>query len=68
MVHGGHGLRVSFNRGSLGISRYMGVSQNSGYLFGGPHNKDYSILGSILGSLYLGKLPYVGIFGERLES
>ena len=23
----------------------------------GPHNKDYSILGSILGSPYLGKLP-----------
>ena len=24
---------------------------------GGPYNKDYSILGSILGSSYLGKLP-----------
>ena len=33
----------------------MGVSQNYGYLFGGPHNKDYSILGSILGSPYCGK-------------
>ena len=32
----------------------MGVSQN----FGGPHNKDYSILGSILGSPYFGNLPY----------
>ena len=31
------------------------VSQNSGYLFGGPHNKDYGILGSILGSPFLGK-------------
>ena len=30
---------------------------NYGYLFGGPHNKDYSILGSILGSPYFGKLP-----------
>ena len=28
------------------------------FLFGGPHNKDYSILGSILGSPYFGKLPY----------
>ena len=37
---------------------YMGVSQNYGYLFEGPHNKDYSILGSILGSPYFGKLPY----------
>ena len=36
----------------------MGVSQNYGYLLWGPHNKDYSILGSILGSPYLGKLPY----------
>ena len=25
----------------------MGVTQNKGFLFGGPHNKDYSILGSI---------------------
>ena len=25
--------------------------------FFGPHNKDYSILGSILGSPFLGKLP-----------
>ena len=36
----------------------MGVSQNYGYHFKGPHNKDYSILGSILGSPYLEKLPY----------
>ena len=35
----------------------MGVSQNKGYLFGGPHTKDYSILGSISGSPYFGKLP-----------
>ena len=26
---------------------------------GGPYNKGYSILGSILGSPYLGKLPYI---------
>ena len=26
-----------------------GVSQDQGYFFGGPHNKDYSILASILG-------------------
>ena len=35
----------------------MGVSQNHGYLFGGPYNKEYSILGSILGFPYLEKLP-----------
>ena len=38
----------------------MGVSQNYGYLFGGPYNKDYSILGSIFEYLNLGKLPYRG--------
>ena len=32
----------------------MGVSRGYGYLFGGPPNKDYSILGSILGPLILG--------------
>ena len=36
---------------------YLRVSQNYGYLFGGPNNKDYNILGSILGSPYFGKLP-----------
>ena len=36
----------------------LGVSQNYGYLFGSPHNKDYSILGSILGFPYFGKLPF----------
>ena len=29
-----------------------------GLPFGGPHNKDYRILESVLGSPYLGKLPY----------
>ena len=33
-----------------------------GYLFGGTHNKDYSILGSILGSPYFGELSCIGIF------
>ena len=36
----------------------LGVSQNYGYLFGGPNNKDYSILGSTLGFPYFGKLPF----------
>ena len=36
----------------------MGVSQNQGYLFGGPHNNDYGILGSILGSPFFWELPY----------
>ena len=35
-----------------------GVSLNYGYLSAGPHNKDYSILGFILGSPYFEKLPY----------
>ena len=32
-----------------------------GILFRGPYDKDYSILGSILGSPYFGKLPYRGL-------
>ena len=39
--------------------RHTEVSQNYGYLFRDPHDKDFSILGSILGSPYLGKLPYL---------
>ena len=34
-----------------------GVSQNEGYFLEDSNKKDYSILGSILGSPYLGKLP-----------
>ena len=41
-----------------GCGEDLGVSQNYGYPFGGPHNKDYSILGSLLGSPYFGKLPF----------
>ena len=36
----------------------MGVAQNRGYSFGGPYSQAYSNFGSILGSPYLGKLPY----------
>ena len=32
-----------------------------GTLFRGPYNKDYSILGSILGFPYFGKLPCWGV-------
>ena len=35
------------------IRGYVGVW----YHFRGPNNKDYSILGSMLGSPYFGKLP-----------
>ena len=43
--------------GCRGWPSQVGVSQNQGYPFGGPHSKDYSILGSTLGSPYFGKLP-----------
>ena len=46
----------------------MGVSQHWGFLFGGPHNKDYSILGSISGSPYFGKLPNKTLEGLGLGS
>ena len=49
---------IFFKRIQLGGTLHMGVSQNYGYHFGGTNNKDYNILGSILGSPYLGKLPY----------
>ena len=47
-----------------GHMSHMGVSQNWGYLIGGPQNKDCSILGSILGSPYSGKLPYGDLLGS----
>ena len=36
----------------------MEVFQNYGYLFGDLYNKDYSILGSIVGYPNFGKLPH----------
>ena len=37
----------------------MGVSQNWGYHFGGPNNKDYNIFGLYIGvPLFWEKLPY----------
>ena len=36
-----------------------GFPTSRGTFLGGPHNKDYSILGSILGYPDSGKLPYV---------
>ena len=36
---------------------YGGFPKIRGTIFGGPYKKDYSILGSTLGSPYLGKLP-----------
>ena len=46
----------------------MGVSLNFGYPFGGSHNEDYSILGSLLGSPCFGKLPcwYLVVYGRPL--
>ena len=45
-----HGIRQS-------LPTRLGISPNKGYLSGGPHHKDYSILRSIiLGSPYLRKL------------
>ena len=46
----------TFFRGQ--VYTIWGFPKIRGYLFGGPNNKDYSILGSILGSPYFGKLLY----------
>ena len=37
----------------------LGFPKIMGTILGDPHNKDSSILGSILGSPCLGKLPYI---------
>ena len=39
-------------------SEDLGGFPKLGVPFGGPNDKDYSILGSILGSPYFGKLPF----------
>ena len=41
-------------------TRNTGLSKKEENDFGGPHNKDYNRLGSILGSAYAGKLPHIG--------
>ena len=38
-----------------------GLSQQYGYVFGGPHSKDHNMLGSILGARYLRKLTCICI-------
>ena len=60
---------------SMAVLGLYGGSQNYGYPFGGPHNKDYNILGSTLGFPYLGKLPYrdpitgvMGIMVNKMET
>ena len=40
-----------------GVGLIWGFPKIRGTLSGGPYNKDYSILGSILGSPHFGKLP-----------
>ena len=41
------------------VREMCGFSKIRGYLFRGPNNKDYSILGFTLRSPDLGKLPYL---------
>ena len=53
------------------IRVYMGVSQHYGYFFGGPHNKDYSILGSVLASPYFGNLGnyrHIWIMEKKMDT
>ena len=40
------------------VTLIWGFPKIRGTLAGGPYNKDYNILESILGSPYFGKLPY----------
>ena len=41
-----------------------GFPKIRGTLIGGPHNKDYSILGSILGSPDFGNVPFCFILED----
>ena len=45
----------------------MKVSENQGHLFGGPHNQDHDMWGSILGSTCLWKLLWVAVKELRLD-
>ena len=42
------------------------ASQNEGYLFGGPNNQDYNMLGSRVGPPQFGKLTYA-VTGETAQ-
>ena len=42
----------------VAVKEFWWIPKIRGTFFGGPYSKDYSILGSILGSPYLGKLPF----------
>ena len=56
-----------FRPGTFATKAFIwGFPKIRGNLFGGPYNKDYSILGSILGSPYFGELPYAN--PKRRES
>ena len=49
---------MSGGRGQKQVGKLeVGVSQNYAYFLGGSYKKGYGNMGSILGSLYLGKLP-----------
>ena len=39
-----------------------------GYFFGGPYNKNCNVLGPILGSSCLGKLPFMGYSYTRFRA
>ena len=58
---------MALDVGERYIYIYIWASQNLGYHVGGPHNKDYSILGSILGPLFCGTpiSTYIYIYRYR---
>ena len=53
---------------TLGLGCIWNFPKIKGTFWGGPYNKGYSILGSILGSPYFGKPPYtLGLSGPTLR-
>ena len=52
--------RLGDGEGSLAMTELIwGFPKIRGTIFGAPHDKDYSILGSTLGLLICGKLPSI---------
>ena len=61
-------LALAPRASSEAFKYYIGVSRNLGYLFGGSNQKDYSILVSILGCPYFGKLFHIDRYAYTPQS
>ena len=53
-----HEVPLRVMRVAVPADQFGGFPKLGGTFLGGPHNKDYNMLGSILGSPCFGKLPF----------